>query len=74
MTMPKYEVRERPWPDSFKRRHWPKFWRRVGLKRPWGLFKNGLIIGMYETKTEAEEMKVAVESIEANKRRGDSHA
>lgn len=50
----KYEVREREWPDSLKRRRWPKFWKREGLQRPWGLYRDGVIIGMYETEAEAE--------------------
>lgn len=52
--MPKYEIRERPWPDAFKRRRFPALWRRQGLKRPWGLYRDGVIISMYETKEEAE--------------------
>lgn len=54
--MPRYEVRERNWPDAFKRREFPRFWRRVGLKRPWGIYRDGLIIGAYETKEQAEEI------------------
>ena len=52
--MPTYEIRKRPWPDAFKRRQFPRFWRRVGLKRPWGLYRDGKIVGMYETKEQAK--------------------
>lgn len=56
-ALPRYEIRKRPWPDAFKRRRFPWFWRRAGLKRPWGLYRDGVIIGMYETKEEAEAAK-----------------
>ena len=66
--MPKYEVRERPWSDAFKRRRFPELWKRVGLQRPWGLYKDGLIIGTYETREEAEAIRKEVEAIEAARR------
>jgi len=55
--MPQYEIRKREWPDAFKRRRFPQLWRRVGLKRPWGLYRDGVIISMYETREEAEAAK-----------------
>lgn len=44
--MPHYEIRKREWPSQFP-----------PLKRPWGLYRDGVIIGMYETKEDAEAAK-----------------
>ena len=49
--MPKYIVRKRKWPDSWK-----------PLQRPWELLRDGLPVGFYETPEAAESSKVAAEA------------